>query len=71
METAQATDKLKVAEVARLTGLSKATVLREIEAGEFTAYRVGPSQLHIRVTRGSVDDYLARRAITGATPDAA
>jgi len=52
METAQTTDKLKVAEVARLTGLSKATVLREIEAGEFTAYRVGPSQLHIRVTRG-------------------
>lgn len=61
-----ATDKLKVSEVASLTGLSKASVLREIDAGEFTAFRVGPSRTHIRVTRASVDAYLARCAITPA-----
>ena len=71
METAEASDKLRPAEVAKLVGLSKASVLREIEAGEFEAYRVGPSQLHIRVTRASVDAYLARRTIAPAAASAA
>lgn len=62
METAS-TDKLTVAEVADMTGLSRASVLREIGNGEFTAFRVGPAQKHIRVTRASVDAYLARRTI--------
>ncbi len=63
MEPTEA-DKLRPAEVAKLVGLSKASVLREIEAGEFEAFRVGPSQLHIRVTRASVLAYMERRRIT-------
>lgn len=62
-ETQGGTDKLTPAQVASMVGVSKATILREIEAGEFEAFRVGPAQARIRVTRASVEAYLARRAI--------
>jgi len=63
METEQADGMLKVAEVAELVGLSRATVLREIRRGEFEAYRVGPTRSHLRVTRASVDAYMGRRLV--------
>lgn len=69
MQTTEGTDKLTPAQVASIVGVSKATILREIEAGEFEAFRVGPAQTRIRVTRASVDAYLSRRAI--AAPQAA
>lgn len=69
MQTTQGgTDKLTPAQVASIVGVSKATILREIEAGEFEAFRVGPTQTRIRVTRASVEAYLARRTI--AAPSA-
>lgn len=65
METnQQVSDMLKIAEVAEMTGLSDATVLREVHNGEFTAYRVGPSKKDIRIARASVLAYLERRLIT-------
>ena len=71
METAQAADKLTVAEVCAMTGLGRATAIREIGNGEFEAFRVGPAKKHIRVTRASVEAYLARRAIPSPTPSPA
>lgn len=69
----QASGMLKVAEVAEMTGLSEATILREVHKGEFDAYRVGPSEKHIRITRESALAYLERRRITAQplTPTAA
>lgn len=66
METAEMPELLTVAEVCAMTRLSKSSVHREIDAGEFGALRVGPKGGSIRVTRASVDAYLARRAITPA-----
>jgi excisionase family DNA binding protein len=63
METTSGDAKLTVTQVCALVGLSKTSVLREIEAGEFEAYRVGPKGVSIRVKKASVDAYLARRAI--------
>lgn len=71
MQTTEGTDKLTPAQVASIVGVSKATILREIDAGEFQAFRVGPSQKHIRVTRASVEDYLERRTIITTAVDAA
>ncbi len=70
MQTTEGTDKLTPAQVAGIVGVSKATILREIAAGEFEAFRVGPTKTRIRVTRSSVEAYMARNAI-GATPAAA
>jgi excisionase family DNA binding protein len=63
METTPTAELLTVAEVCALTRLSKSSVLREIDAGEFEASRLGPRGGAIRVTRESVIDYKARRVI--------
>lgn len=70
METAEMPELLTVAEVCAMTRQSKTSVHRELEAGEFEVKRLGPKGGSIRVTRASVEAYLARRTIT-ATPAAA
>lgn len=71
METADMPELLTVAEVCAMTRQSKTSIHREIDAGEFEVLRLGPKAGSIRVTRASVDAYLARRTITPAVAHAA
>lgn len=63
METAPTTEMLSVAEVCVMTGLSRVSVLREVDNDEFEAYRVGPGKKHMRITRASALAYLDRRRV--------
>jgi excisionase family DNA binding protein len=54
---------LKVVEVCAMTGLSKSSVWRAIDDGEFDVARLGPTGRIVRVSRASVLAYLERRTI--------
>ena len=71
METAEMPELLTVAEVCTMTRQSKSSVHREIDANEFEVKRVGPKGGSIRVTRASVEAYLARRTIAAPIASAA
>ncbi len=58
---------VKVVEAAELLSLSRATVHGLIQCGDLVAVRTNPSKrkqrVHVRITRESLDKFLAKRTV--------
>lgn len=61
---AQEERMLNTSQVAVILGVSQRTVANMVRSGKLQGFQIGDGKRKVyRVTRGSVDDYLARHAV--------